>query len=273
MSDIYAALDLDELVTGEAVTLDLPPASIGLRVASGLIDIVAEVALLVGAIFAATALASDEALLAVGSIVAVVGCLVVLPTVVETLTRGRSLGKLCLGLRTVRSDAGPISFRHALIRALVGFVEVFVLSGVPALISGLVSGKGQRVGDHVAGTYVVRTRVRLVLPPPVAMPPELAGWAAAADVAPLPDHLALAVRQLVARRDSLSPQSRTRLVAELAGQVAAYVAPPPPRGTAPEAFLAAVQAERRERDARRLAREAQLRERLKDRWRDPARQA
>ena len=59
--------------------------------------------------------------------------LVVVPTAVETLTHGRSLGKLALGLRTVRDDAGPISFRHSLIRALVGVVEIWMLSGVPAL--------------------------------------------------------------------------------------------------------------------------------------------
>jgi hypothetical protein len=40
------------------------------------------------------------------------------------------------------------------------------------------------------------------------------------------------------------------------------VAPAPPAGTPPEAYLAAVVATRRDRDARRLAREAELRRRL-----------
>ena len=55
----------------------------------------------------------------------------------ETLTRGRSLGKLALGLRTVRDDAGPITFHHALVRALIGFVEIYVFSGIPAFFSML----------------------------------------------------------------------------------------------------------------------------------------
>ena len=38
-------------------------------------------------------------------LLSVVLVLVVLPTTLETLTRGRSLGKLALGLRTVRDDA------------------------------------------------------------------------------------------------------------------------------------------------------------------------
>ncbi len=38
------ALTTDDLVTGEAVALDLPPASLGVRIASGLIDVIATVA-------------------------------------------------------------------------------------------------------------------------------------------------------------------------------------------------------------------------------------
>jgi hypothetical protein len=44
--------------------------------------------------------------------------------------------------------------------------------------------------------------------------------------------------------------------------VAPYVAPPPPAGTHPETFLAAVLAERRRRDVARLAREQATRQRL-----------
>jgi len=51
-------------------------------------------------------------------------------------------------------------------------------------------------------------------------------------------------------------------VLNIAQRTMPYVAPPPPRGTPPDAFLAAVQAERRDRDARRLHREAELRHRL-----------
>ena len=105
-----------------------------------------------------------------------------------------------MGLRTVRDDAGPISFHHSFVRQLVGVVEMWVFTGVPALISALVSSKGKRLGDYLAGTYVVRDRVPLRLPAPAQMPPQLAHWAATADIAPLPDALAVAVRQLVGAR-------------------------------------------------------------------------
>jgi hypothetical protein len=185
-----------------------------------------------------------------------------IPTATETLTRGRSVGKLATGMRTVRDDAGPIGFRHALTRALVGFVEIWMLFGVPALVSGLVSSKGKRLGDYAAGTYVVRERVHMTLPPPPMMPSQLAAWAAGADIARLPDGLAMAVRQFLMRAPLLSAQSRATLGVQLSDEVLAYVAPQPPIESHPELVLAAVIADRRRRDALRLDRDAALRGRL-----------
>lgn len=262
MADIYQGLDTDDLVTGEAVTLELPPASLGTRLLSGLLDLVVQALLLFVGFLVVGAVASDEALASVGFVVTFVGVLIVLPTVLETLTRGKSIGKYALGTRTVRDDAGPISFHHAFMRSLVGVVEIWLTSGVPALISALVSSKGKRLGDYVAGTYVVRDRISLNLPPVVHMPPQLATWASNADIAPLPEGLAVSIRQLLGRAGTLSPQARHTLVLDIATRTMPYVAPPPPPGTAPDMFLAAVQAERRQRDAHRLRREAELRHRL-----------
>lgn len=257
----------DDLVTGEAVALDLPAASVGLRVASGLLDVLVQGVLLVGLLVAAEVATSraDAALAAVAAVLVPVTVLVALPTAVETLTRGRSLGKLVLGLRTVRDDAGPISFRHALVRSLLAVVEVWVLSGVPALVCALVTRRGKRLGDVVAGTYVVRERFPFPRVRPAVMPPQLAAWAARADVAPLADGLALAVRQFLDRAPTLNPASRAALGTQLAAQVLAGVAPAPPPGHHPEVVLAAVLAERRRRDEARLARDRALVERLHSR--------
>lgn len=171
----YASLTDDDLVTGEAVALDLPPAGLGPRILSGLIDVIATVALVFAAamILLVSASSTDQALVWAAYIAVTVVAFVVFPTTLETLTRGRSLGKLALGLRTVRDDAGPISFQQALTRALIGYVEIYAASGAPAFFSALLSTRGKRLGDYAAGTYVVRERVRLQLPPPIPMPP---GW-------------------------------------------------------------------------------------------------
>ena len=260
--DVYDYTAVDQLVTGEAVALELPAASVGVRAVSGLIDVLIEFGLLVAGIIFGSMVVVDEATAGIVSVVSVAFILVIGPATLETLTGGRTIGKFVMGLRTVRDDAGPISFHHSFMRMLVAVVEVWVFTGVPALISALVSSKGKRLGDYLAGTYVVRDRVPLRLPPPVQMPPHLVQWARSADIAPLPDALAVSLRQLVGRAATLSPAARERLVSDTVARVWPLVSPPPPPGTHPEAFLAAVAAERRRRDEHRLWREADQRWRL-----------
>jgi uncharacterized RDD family membrane protein YckC len=264
MSSSTVGVGADDLVTGEAVALDLPHASVGLRMLSGAIDLVVGYTIYIILQILATVLGggTDDALtvaiITVGTIAALVG----IPTTMETLTQGKTLGHLALGLRTVRDDAGPISFRQALTRALVGVVEVYLLQGIPALFCAIISSKGKRFGDLLAGTYVVRDRQRIALPAPAPMPPHLAAWANAADLGQLPDQLAVAVRQFLSRVDTFAPAVRDQLGQRLLDEALPYVSPAPPAGNHPVYVLSALLAERRVRDAARLEREARLRSRL-----------
>lgn len=259
----------DDLVTGDAVALDLPAAGLGMRLLSGLIDVLVTCVLLVVflILFMTATFDTDEALAWAAYIAATAAVLVVFPTAIETLTRGRSLGKLALGLRTVRDDGGAISFHHAFIRALVGVVEIYGTSGAAALITAMIHPRGKRLGDIAAGTYVIRVRVPLNRPAPVQMPPGLAAWASRADVAAIPVGLSLAVRRFLSGEvgTSTDPVRRHALAERLATHVQTYVAPGPPPGTPPEAYLAAVLATRRDRDVARLARDKDLRTRLTSR--------
>lgn len=255
---------VDTIVTGEAVLIDIPPASLPIRAVARLLDMVIYVLAFVVLLFVVVAqsFAGSAASTATLLLLSLVACFVIAPVVIETLTKGRSVGKLVCKLRVVRDDGGPIVFRHALVRGLVGFVEFFVAYGVPAIIAAVATARVKRLGDLAAGTYVVQEDVRLRLPPPPSMPPQLAQWASAADIAALPDGVALAVRQFLLRRGTLTPPARSRLCTELTAAVRPAVAPPPPTGTYDEDFLAAVLAERRRRDERRLVREAGVRHRV-----------
>jgi uncharacterized RDD family membrane protein YckC len=247
---------MKELVTGEAVVLDLRPAELVNRGLAFALDLVVMVAVFVALLFAVLSAGSqfDSALGPAVVLVLVVGVFVAYPVTLETLTRGRSIGKIALGLRVVRIDGGPIRFRHALARGLAGFVVDFGLvslfTGAVALFSALISPRGQRLGDLLAGTIVVRERVRMPAPAAIPMPPQLGGWATALDLNMLPGSTALAARQFLQRAGMFDPAVRADLGTRLAGDVAACVSPPPPPGTHPEAFLAAVVAERRRREER-----------------------
>jgi uncharacterized RDD family membrane protein YckC len=253
----------DGTVTSEAVEVELPVASVLHRLGSGLIDLlVLAVAgllstLLVGLVIADVSLAVARSLLIVTLVLLVLG----IPIGSETVTRGKTVGKLVTGLRTVRDDGGPISGRHAVVRGLVGWVEIYLAQGTVAIVAMLLTSRNRRLGDLAAGTYVINERQTMRMPVPTAMPSQLAGWAAGADIAALPDSLALAVRQFLHRGPSMTAEARYVLGHDLARQVSRHVAPQPPPGHHPETFLAAVLADRRRRDSERLARESALRTR------------
>jgi uncharacterized RDD family membrane protein YckC len=251
----------EDLVTGEAVVLDLRPASFLTRTMAIILDAVILIAIYVGVSIGLSVVVSgaDEAAAAAITLVSSLGVFLGVPAAVETFTRGRSIGKLAAGLRVVRDDGGPIRARHAVIRALLGVLELWLAFGSIALIASLANRRGKRLGDMLAGTFVVRERTPSAAVTVAVMPPRLAAWAAGSDLGRVPDRLALAARQFLSRATRLHPGSRQRLGLSIAHELASYVAPAPPPGTHPEEFIAAVLAERRRRDLDRLQAEARAR--------------
>jgi uncharacterized RDD family membrane protein YckC len=241
------------LVTGEAVALDLRVARFPSRAVALALDITLQL-FAIGVIGVAVGRAADgmdEALTRAVALVSVVAVIVGYPALMETLTRGRTLGKMALGLRVVRDDGGPTRFRHSLVRALCAFfVDIWLTLGVVGLVTSLASQRGKRVGDHLAGTVVVHERVPVsaaAVTTTVWMPPFLSAWAATTDLSRVPDDLALAARSFLTRASALDPGTRLALAADLATRIGAHVAPMSPPGTPAEAYLAAVVAERSRR--------------------------
>lgn len=242
------------IVTGEAVPVDLRVARVGSRLLAALVDFAVQGALLVLSLVVIVqhlVPPGDPALALAVLLVCDVGVLLGYPVLCETLWNGRSIGKAALGLRVVRDDGGPIRFRQALVRGLVGvFVERPGLTvGIAALVSSMSSQRAKRLGDLLAGTVVLQERVPRPRSVELAMPPGLAAWAASLDLSALPDSLALAARQFLARAGDLSPAAREQLGARLTTDLAACTAPPPPPGTSAPAFVTALLVERRRRAA------------------------
>ncbi|BAJ73505.1 predicted membrane protein/domain [Microbacterium testaceum StLB037] len=244
----------EEILTGEAVALDVQPLGFFLRALGCLIDMVVGVVLLIGGGLLLVTMAASGALpdsaLRIGIITLIVLVMVVLPTTVETLSRGRSLGRLAVGGRIVRVDGGAAGFRAALIRALVGVLELWLTLGGIAAVVGMFTPRAQRLGDLVAGTASERTRTRPLPPPAPGLPPGWESWAQVADVSRLPDRLAARVSQFVRGAELLDPAARVRIAGSLADAVAPFVSPRPPAD--PEAFVRAVASVRRDREYRAL---------------------
>jgi uncharacterized RDD family membrane protein YckC len=242
----------DEILTGEGVALQVNAASVIARAGAWLIDAVVTGLVVLGlpTLILSTVNPDlfDEAIARAMIYALVVLVFVVVPALVETLTRGRSLGKLAFGLQVIRDDGGPVRLRHASIRALVGAFELWLLLGGLAFVVSMLNDRGKRVGDFLAGTYVARIRGARATIPPLHLPVGLEAWVRVTDIRPLPGGLALRARQFLARAPQFPPYVRYRLGLRIAAQVEQFVAPAPPPGTWPEPYLFAVLFERRRRE-------------------------
>lgn len=250
---------MSQLVTGEAVVLQVRIARMPTRALACAIDVLLQgvvlmilIGLLTGFLLGSQ---SSEALAVALIFVVVLLVAVGYRVVMETLTRGRTIGKMVLGLKVVRDDGSSIRFRHALVRTLMWFFVDFApwFAASPGIVASLMNKQGKRIGDMVAGTVVIRERQQPMASPPLFVPGPLVQWAQSLELSRLSDELANAARDYLARYTELLPGPQIALGEALAARVAAVTAPAPPHPIIAPAFLSAVLAERRRRELHRLA--------------------
>jgi uncharacterized RDD family membrane protein YckC len=246
------------IVTPEAVPLEFEAAGIGSRAVALVIDLIVQGTALLALLFATMLIAGAGAAAGLPGWVAVsillLSVFLILfgyPTALETLWRGRTLGKAAMGLRVVTVEGAPIRFRHAAIRAALGLIDIYASSGGIAVLSALLSSRHQRLGDLAAGTIVLRERTGSAAPVVMrfAVPPGAEGYAATIDPAGLSAAEYQAVRTFLARAPQLAPAVREELATSIAQPVAAKLRHVPPPGVSPELFLACVAARYQQRGA------------------------
>lgn len=79
----------------------------------------------------------------------------------ESFFSGKTFGKMILGLKVVKTDGTPagvgdFAFRW-ITRILEGELAIFTALALPVAI---ISNRGQRIGDMIAGTIVIRIKVK-----------------------------------------------------------------------------------------------------------------
>jgi uncharacterized RDD family membrane protein YckC len=244
------------MVSGEGVALDLARAGLGTRTVAAVIDLILQLVILLA--FAALDAAigpSDPAMVAAVVVIELVVVLAGYPILFEWLTRGRTPGKMALGLRVVRDDGGPIGFRQALVRGLAAFLiekpgliaPVGIALGIGSLAFG---SSSKRIGDLLAGTFVISERAgdaHSLAAPAFPVPPALQGWAVSLDLSRVDDELAFRLRQFVLRAPRLNAHAVQALEKDFRHRVLSAIAPPPPPGVPTSVLLMTVLAERRRR--------------------------
>jgi uncharacterized RDD family membrane protein YckC len=107
---------------------------------------------------------------------------------------GKTPGKAAVGIKVVKEDGSPPGIGRAALRSLMAIVDAFpyFIPYLTGFITALNSKRNQRVGDMVAGTFVVDKSYDGPVPTPeqiAAGGPQFAptaGWNAAPTTGPVP---------------------------------------------------------------------------------------
>jgi len=74
----------------------------------------------------------------------------------EVFMNGQTPGKQLMKIKVMRLNGTPATVGDFLFRWMFSIVDFYILSGAIALVAVAIGGKGQRIGDMVAGTLVVK---------------------------------------------------------------------------------------------------------------------
>ena len=224
----------DRTVTPEAVTLSVDVGGLGSRTIALFIDVLIQLAVVLGILSAVGAGDMSSVEIVVISLVLFAIIWGYYP-VFEFFLHGRTPGKATQRLRVVRTDGQPAGGAAILVRNLIRILDVFLFPFL-AVISMIVTARAQRLGDLAAGTMVVR-EARFTTPEATTLPSRVD--LPAVDATGLSEREYDVIRSFLARRASLDREARGRLAAQLASTVRGRVGTFPD-GLADEEMLEAV---------------------------------
>jgi len=157
------SMDHLEINTSQNVVIEHDVASIGDRMLAQLIDY----CVFFGYFLIVVLL--DTLLLGNITFVNILLCLPVLfyDLFFEYFYNGQNLGKKVARIKVIRMDGAPATFGNYLIRWLFRIVDNVLVWGAVSVITIIINGKGQRLGDIAAGTTVIRLTKKSKLATPV----------------------------------------------------------------------------------------------------------
>lgn len=157
--------DIARINTTQNVRIDYEVASAGERLLARLLDVVLFVAYLFLAYYITAQIVDKMTWRDQMELGPAIYMIVPLPVVTytlwcESLFNGRTFGKMVLGIKVVKTDGTPAGIGDFAIRWLTRVMEESVIFTALALPVCIISEKSQRIGDMLAGTIVIRTKVR-----------------------------------------------------------------------------------------------------------------
>ncbi|NNC71129.1 MAG: RDD family protein [Flavobacteriaceae bacterium] len=156
-------MDNFQIETAQNVTIQQRAASVGVRIGSYLLDLLLMILYLILCIWLLGTLGLDEGFDAWAIYLVISLPIFFYHLLFEVLMNGQSPGKRINGIRVVKLDGSKPTFGNYLLRWIVAVLEINLFSGSLALLTILLNGKGQRLGDVAAGTTVITERKKLTI--------------------------------------------------------------------------------------------------------------
>lgn len=146
-----------EIITTQNVVLQYELAGLKDRALAFLLDCVVIVVtyvilLTIGMVFTGGSESSIAVLVFI-----VIGTLMFYSLLFETLNNGQSIGKMALRIHVIKVAGGRITFFDYVARWVFRLIDIYFSFGAIASMLVVSSPKGQRIGDVVANTAVVKT--------------------------------------------------------------------------------------------------------------------
>lgn len=139
--------------TTQNVFIQYPLASVGDRILGYLIDQL----IFVVYVFIVIAIAQSIDMEQIWLLIALLSIPYILYRLLfEIFMNGQTPGKRAMQIKVVRINGTPATVGDYVLRWIFGLIELNIASGLIAMLSVIIGGKGQRLGDLVAGTTVIK---------------------------------------------------------------------------------------------------------------------
>jgi uncharacterized RDD family membrane protein YckC len=143
--------------TSQNVSISYQVAGVGERILAYLIDVLIKIGYIFFIVFAALVLSSLGSKTGVGIVVVLLYMPLLFYTLLfETFMQGQTPGKKSRKIKVVRIDGEQATFSSYLLRWLFILVDIYFFYAIVGILTIVLNKKGQRVGDIVAGTTVIR---------------------------------------------------------------------------------------------------------------------
>ena len=156
-----------EIQTTQNVNIEYPVASIGDRVVAALVDQLIMIGYFIAIIFLYIWILDSTDGSAfyypVAYFVVLFLPLFFYHLLCETFLNGQSFGKKIMKMRVVKLDGNQAGIGNYFLRWIIAPVDIYFTYGSVGLITMLINGKGQRLGDLAANTTVVKLKAAVKL--------------------------------------------------------------------------------------------------------------